>query len=54
MLWSPAIFEITQDISRVDQTHHFNMFLLDIHRFKFWKRSKKQDNIVFWWPKSLI
>ncbi len=27
-----AILEITQDALRVDQTHHFNLFLLNIHR----------------------
>ncbi len=30
-------FEITQDVLRVDETHQFNMFLLNIHWFKFWK-----------------
>ncbi len=35
-----AILEITQDALCADQTHRFNVFLLNIHRFKLRKRSK--------------
>ncbi len=39
-----TILEITQDALRIDQTHHFNVFLLNIHKFKLPKRSK--TNII--------
>ncbi len=39
--------KITQDALRIDQTHHFNVFLLNIDRFKLPKTLKNQDNIVF-------
>ncbi len=29
-----AIFEISQDELHIDQIHRFNIFLLNIHRFK--------------------
>ncbi len=44
-----TILEITQDALPIDQTHHFNMFLLNINQFKLRKKKKKkrEDNIVF-------
>ncbi len=49
-----AILEITQESLLVDQTHPFNVFLLNIHRFKMRKRSKKLDNIVSEQAESLF
>ncbi len=35
-----SIMKITQDALRIDQTHHFNLFLLNIDQFKLHKLSK--------------